>query len=337
MFFAFSLFLNAKERLAAHAPSIDLHYQHDCIHTQQSCWLVPCWYNCAKKHGLGVTVELVIIGTQLQHLQMVGSTGIVQSALLELGSILVQLWPLEEASNMCTTTREVGMQAENIRVIKGLLQGSQAEQSKAASLVQGLGQEPFKFRLGNPIKGVLLAEQEARWQEMQGHIQAFVCNFVEPFLRANPGIWLRCNNKGFPTLVFPADVSTYDVCLFLLARAKRTLNSCNARNRSQQGLQEENLDKDGISEEFKDAAEASEHGMRHQYMGPLAAAGFLLMTASTTLVPESAAVDPFDGSSLSDPWSAFPLFSGPTTLIAHIDHGQFLHLGFKTNTPHFGD
>lgn len=47
--------------------------------------------------------------------------------------------------------------------------------------------------------------------------------------------------------------------------------------------------------------------------------------------------DPFDGRSYPDAWSGLPLFSGPTTVIAHIDHSRFFHLGFETDCPEYGD
>jgi hypothetical protein len=71
-------------------------------------------------------------------------------------------------------------------------------------------------------------------------------------------------------------------------------------------------------------------------MGPLAVAAIVLMTAAETLpCGDRDRVDPFDGRSLPYPWSGQPLFSAPTTLIAHIDHGRRFHLGFDTDCPRF--
>ncbi|GAC99014.1 hypothetical protein PHSY_006611 [Pseudozyma hubeiensis SY62] len=329
--YAFSLFLNVKERLTAFSPSIDLRYQVDGVHRLESCWVVPRWYNLAKKHGLGVMVELTILAAQLRHSH---SQGRLPAALADIARLAARLQPLDEVSQEWHTLKGQAIQgrqrlvlAEQIEIVEQLFHGRARD---AVDVVHALADGPYTMAITN--NGVTVKELRKMWPETSPAVQGFVQGFVEPFLAAHAHTnTLKRNGDGFPTFFWGEDTSTKEVCEFLFGRGKRAREVCDRRNTKMFALEEEQGEEDSVEKE------GAGHGSDgHRWMGPLAVAAYMLMSAAEATAGDAVG-DPFDGQSLPDAWSGLPLFSGPTTLIAHKDHGRFFHLGFETNAPRYGD
>ena len=119
--FPSSAVLNVRERLAAFAPSVDLHFQHFSNHSLQTCWKVPCWFNCAKGTGLGVMVQLFILAAQLRYSHSEAASA--QGAHAELAAIVRALKPLHKASEVKGRDLDTGMK-QQIKTVECLFERS---------------------------------------------------------------------------------------------------------------------------------------------------------------------------------------------------------------------
>lgn len=225
--YPYSLFLNLKERLAALAPSIDLCFQHGRVHSRQSCWIVPFWYNIPKKNGIGLTVELTVLAAHLCHSKAEGKEEVIRAALLEISKVKSKVLVLEEAS-MAWSSPTGGQQSlkGKIEAAEELFHGSQLLENKAGRLISSLEHTKYNFTRGRPYD-YHSDKMDRVWRQTMGHVKAFILDFVQPFEAANPNMRLKKNGQGFPTFFLPSAMLTQDVCNFLAHRADQAQVHCN--------------------------------------------------------------------------------------------------------------
>lgn len=147
---------------------------------------MPCWYNCSKKQGIGLLVELHLLAAQLHHSKLLLPAK-AQSRLLaraSLGTLTCSLQQLNDAScSFGTIEGGKPRDRKRIQAVEKLLQGTDEESIQAGLVICDLPAVFDNWSVGyEPSK----REKEEIWARTQGHIKSFISDFVWPYLEA---IW----------------------------------------------------------------------------------------------------------------------------------------------------
>ena len=149
----------------AGAPSVDLHFQHFSNHSLQTCWKVPCWFNCAKGTGLGVMVQLFILAAQLRYSHSEAASA--QGAHAKLAAIVRALKSLHKASEVKGRDLDKGMK-QWIETVEDLFEGLNKAAAEAAATIQQLGLDALPLCALTQMRDCTTGKQQQMWGQTQG-------------------------------------------------------------------------------------------------------------------------------------------------------------------------